>query len=211
MKTPDQVVAEVTTRLRRTWAHDIVEDALRRIGHDGQPSSEGIGQPAWPHSFPLGTPGRQELEQRFAFYQAKTLAWRQWLSLPRSPGIELIDAARRVHGTAQEIPTHLQVAHADAAAQLSGREWIARLARGRARAAAVLERFAPPPYLRRVLQEVDDWADVDFALLCDAASWFRENDATGLTPRQVPIPGMHAKWLNTRQHLVASLAGLESL
>lgn len=35
-----------------------------------------------------------------------------------------------------------------------------------------------------------------------------ENDARGLTPRQVPVPGLHAKWLNTRQHLVAELAGL---
>jgi hypothetical protein len=63
----------------------------------------------------------------------------------------------------------------------------------------------------RQASSFDDWADVDFGLLCDAAAWFRDNDATGLTPRQVPVPGMHAKWLNTRRHLVASLAGLETL
>jgi hypothetical protein len=211
VKTPDQVVSEVTTRLRRTWAHEIAEDALGRIGHCGQHPSESFSHPAWPHSFALGASGRQELEQRFASYQAKTLAWRQWLTMSKSPGIQLVDATRRVHGTAQDIPTHLRVAHVDAAAQLSGREWPARLARGRARVAAVLERFAPPPRLARVLREIGDWADVDFALLCDAAAWFRDNDATGLTPRQVPIPGMHAKWLNTRQHLVAALAGLETL
>jgi hypothetical protein len=33
----------------------------------------------------------------------------------------------------------------------------------------------------------------------------------GLTPRQVPIEGLHAKWLNTRQPVIGILAGIESL
>ena len=211
MKTPDQVIADVTARLRRSWPHVIADDELCRTGHDGEHATGGSDPPAWPHSFPLGAPGRQELEQQFAAYQAKTLAWRQWHTTQEGIGVELVDATRRVHGTVQAIPTRLRVADIDAAAGLSGREWAARLARGRTRAATLLERFMPPPDLPRMLREVDDWADVDFALLCDAAAWFRDNDATGLTPRQVPVPGMHAKWLNTRQHLVASLAGLETL
>jgi hypothetical protein len=116
-----------------------------------------------------------------------------------------------VHGTVQAIPTRLRVTDIDAAAGLIGREWVARLARGRIRAAELIERFTPEAALPRILQDVDGWADVDFALLCDAAAWFRDNDATGLTPRQVPVPGMHAKWLNTRQHLVAALADLAAL
>ncbi|CRK61951.1 FIG005429: hypothetical protein [Alloactinosynnema sp. L-07] len=63
----------------------------------------------------------------------------------------------------------------------------------------------------RVLVAVDGLSDVDFDLLCRAADWFAVNDATGLTPRQVPIAGMHAKWLNTRQALVMDLAGVENL
>ena len=211
MKTPDQVVADVTARLRRSWAHAVAGDVLRRTGHDGGHVSRDSDSPAWPHSFPLGTPGRRELEQQFAAHQAKTLAWRQWHATQAGAGVELVDATRRVHGTIQAIPTHLRVADIDAAAGLSGREWAARLARGRTRAAALFERFMPASDLPRMLREVDKWTDVDFALLCDAAAWFRDNDATGLTPRQVPVPGMHAKWLNTRQHLVAALAGLDTL
>ncbi|MGH3305820.1 MAG: DUF3322 domain-containing protein [Streptosporangiaceae bacterium] len=94
-------------------------------------------------------------------------------------------------------------------AQTAGREWTARLAR--ARASALAERFAPLLGLPRILRTVADWADTHFVLLCEAAAWFRDNDASGLTPRQVPVPGMHAKWLNTRQYLVAALAGLEAL
>src|ERR1019366_2452388 len=64
------------------------------------------------------TPGRQQLEQQFAAYQAKTLAWRQWHTIHEGIGVELVDATRRVHGTVQAIPTHLRVTDIDAAAEL---------------------------------------------------------------------------------------------
>lgn len=37
------------------------------------------------------------------------------------------------------------------------------------------------------------------------------NDATGHTPRQVPIPGVHAKWLNTHQPHILMLTGRDNL
>jgi len=211
VKTPDQIVADVTTRLRRSWPHALADEVLRGTRYADEHLPGDSNPPAWPHSFPLGTPSRRELEQQFAAYQARALAWRQWHATHEGAGVELVDATRRVHGTVQAIPTHLRVADIDAAAGLSGREWVARLARGRTRAAALVKWFMPTSGLPRMLREVDDWTDVDFGLLCDAATWFRDNDATGLTPRQVPVPGMHAKWLNTRQHLVAALAGLDRL
>ncbi len=44
-----------------------------------------------------------------------------------------------------------------------------------------------------------------------AAQWFSEHSAAGLTPRQVPIPGLHAKWLNAHHSTVAELAGMPGL
>jgi hypothetical protein len=211
VKTPDGVVADVTARLRRSWPHAVASEVLRQVGHDGEHVSGNSDSSAWPHSFPLGMPGRRELELQFPAYQAKTLVWRQWHATQAGAGVDLVDATRRVHGTIQAIPTHLRVADIDAAAGIGGREWIARLAHARTRAATLIERFMRVSDLPRMLREVDNWTDVDFALLCDAAAWFRDNDATGLTPRQVPVPGMHAKWLNTRRHLVAALGGLDTL
>jgi hypothetical protein len=211
VKTPDQIVADLTARLRRSWSHTVARDVLGTGSHGDELLPGVTNSSAWPHSFPLGMPDKRDLEQRFAAYQAKTLAWRQWHAIHERAGVELIDAIRRVHGTIQAIPTHLRIEDVDAAAELSGREWVARLGRGRARAAVLVEQFRPASNLPRILCEVDDWADVDFALLCEAAAWFRANDATGLTPRQVPLPGIHAKWLNTRQHLVAALADLDRL
>jgi hypothetical protein len=210
VKTPEQVTAEVTTRLHRTWPRATAAGQSGGNCQSGDPATNGDARD-WPHSFPLGTPGRRELELHFPAYQTATLGWRHWLRIRDRPGVTLTESARRVHGTQQAIPTHLYVASIDAAAQIAGREWIARIARGRTRAAALAERFTPPPDLPRILRTIADWTDADFTLLCEAAAWFRDNDAAGLTPRQVPVPGMHAKWLNTRQHLVAALAGIEAL
>ncbi len=209
MKTPDKVVVEVTKRLDRSWAQATHPTAAEITGHADLLIS--TTSPKWPHSFPLAAPSRDDLEAHFPAYQQQVLIWRQWHTSHAGPGIALIDAIRRVHGTTQAVPTHLRVDDVDAAAALCGRGWINRLARGRSRAATLVERFGPMQDIPRLLRETDDWTEVDFALLCDAAAWFRNNDATGLTPRQVPVPGMHAKWLNTRRHLVATLADLENL
>lgn len=195
MKTPEQVRTDITGRLSRNWSQAI-----------------GGGTPSpWPHSVTLGVPSRSELERQFAHYQQGALGWRRWHRDHAHLGVELVETARRVHGTTQTLPAKLRVPDIDAAAGLAGGDWPARLARARARTAVLAAQFPALADPARVLRRVDGWADVDFDLLCAAAGWFATNDGTGLTPRQVPIPGMHAKWLNTRQALVAELVGLEQL
>ena len=61
------------------------------------------------------------------------------------------------------------------------------------------------------VRAADCYSDTDFVLLCASAQWFSRNSAEGLTPRQVPIEGLHAKWLKTHRALVQQLAGLDSL
>lgn len=200
MKTPQQVTADIANRLKRTWSHTAAGTNIYATE-----------APTWPHTFALGEPTRTDLEQRFADYQAAALTWRRWHSEHTMTGVELIETPRRVHRTIQPIPTHLRIADVDAGTALAGAEWVERLERARIRAATLQDRFAPQPDLPRLLREVDTWSDVDFELLCDAATWFVDHDGAGLTPRQVPIAGMHAKWLNTRRHLVATLAGREQL
>jgi hypothetical protein len=56
-----------------------------------------------------------------------------------------------------------------------------------------------------VLRSIDGYTDLDFELLLTVADWFTTNTAGGLTPRQVPIPGVHAKWLNTHGPAVEAL------
>ena len=61
-----------------------------------------------------------------------------------------------------------------------------------------------------------DMPQVDFELALAAGSWLKSHDFSGLTPREVPIPGFSAKWLDGREgsrrrKAVCLLAGIESL
>ncbi|MDQ2894565.1 MAG: DUF2220 family protein [Actinomycetota bacterium] len=200
MKTPEQVLGDIQRRLGSTWHLD----AARHVkAEDPTP-----GHSSWPHSFPLGTVPKATLERNFERFQRESFAWRDWAT---AHGLALTDAPRAVHGTTQRIPTHVTIPDITAAAGLCGKAWVRRLERGRGRAAVLRRRFPHLIDLARIVRDVDGYTDVDFELLCVTAEWFRQHSAAGLTPRQVPIPGLHAKWLNTRQATVAALAGLPEL
>ncbi|MGO9294902.1 MAG: Wadjet anti-phage system protein JetD domain-containing protein [Streptosporangiaceae bacterium] len=200
MKTPQQLLRDVQRRLSNTWHID----AARQSHVEGSPAE----QSSWPHSFPLGTVPKATLERDFERFQGEAFVWRDWAAVH---GLALSDAPRVVHGTIQRMPTHVMVPDSTAAAELCGMTWVNRLERGRARAAALRRGFPYLANLARVVRDIDGYTEVDFDLLCVTAEWFRQHSAAGLTPRQVPIPGLHAKWLNTRHATVATLAGLSAL
>lgn len=219
MKTAQQVTALVEFRLRNGWHTTLAPDcpaadavAGEHLGDD--PSGDDLegGDRAgggWPYRVALGAPSGAALSERFGEHRAAVLALRGWAS---AAGVQLQDASRRVHGTTQLIPTHATIADVDTAAALCGDGWPARLRRGRSRLTALQQQDFLGD-LTRVVRDVDTRDDVDFGLLCTTAEWFRRHGhaATGLTPRQVPLPGVHAKWLNTSGHLVAEIAGLDGL
>lgn len=194
MRTPEQFLVDLDRRLARTWHADVA----------GAASS-------WPHTFPLGEAARPALESDFTEVRREVLSWREWA---RSHDLLLTMATRKVHGTAQQIPSHVTVESIDAAARVLGSSWTARITNGRARAEVLASRFpavTPPAALATLVRAVDTMGEADFDLLCTAADWFAVHDASDLTPRQVPIEGLHAKWLNTNQWLVQALSGRPDL
>lgn len=84
-------------------------------------------------------------------------------------------------------------------------------ARARERIQLVTSRFRDIPDLPRLIRGTDGYPDVDFALLLTVAAWFQNHNAAGYTPRQVPIPGVQAKWLNTHQVHILMLTGRDNL
>jgi hypothetical protein len=196
VKTLEQVLADVERRLARTWAVEVTD------------TSAAAGESAWPHAFPLGQPTGATLADDFV---ATAQAAATWRTFANRHGVALRLRSRRVSGTDQELPTHVVVPDVDAAARLVAGAWQDRLVRGRRRAAVLANRYPRLTDPARMLAAVDTLTDVDFDLTCRAADWFATHDETGLTPRQVPIEGLHAKWLNTRQHLVRELAGVHDL
>jgi hypothetical protein len=194
VKTPDQVVADVAKRLTRTWTDDLTSP-------EGQPG-------AWPHRVPLGTPSGKDLEATFTGLLPVVRDLRAWAG---DNDVELVQATRRVHGTDQLLPTHAVISDIHAAAKVADAGWPERLELGRQRGSVLATSYPGLERPSRTLSEVSRLTDVDFDLLCRAASWFSTNEASGLTPRQVPIEGLHAKWLNTRHQLISDLAGVEDL
>lgn len=192
MKTPEQVQDDITRRLARTWAGTIT----------------GTDSTSWPHQFPLGQPTATELSNGYGSVFEAVGAWRAWAALH---SLTLTFRTRRVHATDQDLPTHLHVPDIDTAARLVGQDWSERLAQARNRHAVLTGRYPHVAQSGQVLAHVGMLSDVDFDLLCRAADWFATGNARGLTPRQVPIEGLHAKWLNTRHALVQELAGIADL
>jgi len=192
MKTPADVTIEATRRLERTWHQ-----------HAAGISSD------WPHTFALGRPSRAELEAGFAAIQAQALEWRAWAATHH---VTLMEVDRSVLGTSQPLPTGATL-DAGTAARIASGDWPAALERGQARAATITSRYPhlTPAQTAAAVRAMRTWTDIDFEMAQAAADWFAAHDATGLTPRQVPIDGFHAKWLNTRQPIVALLAGRDDL
>lgn len=66
-----------------------------------------------------------------------------------------------------------------------------------------------------VAKMLDRESDTDVALLIRAARFFAAHDAAGMTPRQVPLAGFSAKWLDQshvkRRNAICMLCGKDSL
>lgn len=191
MKTVNAVMIAIRNRLESRWN-------LQVAGQDPQ---------AWPHTVALGSPSKDELESDFPTARQWALDWNDWAS---AHGLTLVKQPRRVMGTSQLMPTHLEIPDIDAAARLAGKEWSQLLRTARHRSATLTHLFGHID-VAATLAAARQLSDVDFELLLTAAAWFAANNASGLTPRQVPIEGLHGKWLNRYRALVQNLAGKHDL
>lgn len=191
MRSPARITADIQRRLASTWHLDAA----------GGPSS-------WPHRVPVGRVAGADLAAGFPDFQRRASELRDWAA---GHGLTLVTETRRVMGTPQQIPTHVAVPDVDTAALVAGPDWLKRLSRGRARAAILRQLHPALGSVETAVRAVDKYTDQDFDLLNTAAAWFRDHQAHGLTPRQVPIPGLHAKWLNSHGPEVKMLSGRTDL
>jgi hypothetical protein len=191
MKTPPQVSEEIRSRLDKRW-HLAITDA---------PGGD------WPYRVPLGSPPKAVLEADFQSARAWARTWEDWAAEHQ---VTIDWNTRMVLGTTQPMPTHLEIPDIDTAARICGQDWPLRLARGRHRLSLARRGF-PLADHARIVRTADRMSDTDFALLLEAARWFTSNTGAGLTPRQVPLPGFHGKWLNPNQALIRALTGKDDL
>lgn len=194
MKTPQEVLVQIQRRLEARWHSELAGD-----------------EAAFPHSFGLGQVESSLLRSDYAGVHAWAITWHEWA---RQHQVHLATETRMaMGGTRQAIPTSVRIDTIDRAAAIVGAPWPERLDRGRQRLAVLAWRMPAPVDRARILRMVDGYGHVDFELLLTVSDWFAADPARahGLTPRQVPIPGVHAKWLQAHRLAILALTGLEDL
>lgn len=161
----------------------------------------------------LDAPSGKQLQAQWAAAREWALGWRH-IETTLPDGATLTWETRMLGGSRQQLPTRLVLTTIDAAASWAGGSRPARLASARERWGALNSAF-PVTATEATLRAVLDWPSLDLDLLLSTAAWFaaRPEADCAWTPRQVPVPGLHAKWLDTagRRTLIARLVGLDQI
>lgn len=195
MKTVAEVQHLIVERIDRHWAESVLAHA------------QGRDDPRWPWDVSLTNLSGKALNERWSEVWRWIVGWNTWADANRCA---LIIANRRVGGATRAIPTRISIPDIDTAAAVTDYGWTRHLGDARCRAGILHDEF-PTTLTSGVLRSACALSDVDFDLAREAAKWFRHNDATGLTARQVPIAGLHAKWLDRHTRLVTGLSGRAEL
>lgn len=175
----------------------------RRYSNQHRGWLEGGGD--WPLRVPLGTPTEADAAADIAAVRAWVASW-----LTKS-GVGTVETEERRWarlGT-QTLPVALSLQSAREVALWCGQE--ERWLRAVARLEQVFQRW---PALRDVasmgkyFDVLADYSDLDFDRLLNITAWLRDNPASGLYVRQLPVLGVDTKWLEKRTGLVTELLGL---
>lgn len=183
MREPDHVMGQLRVRYRQNWRDWLLDGANP------------------PSSFSLAAPSAQAIARESDGVGRWMRDWRNWSKTHSAARLRSV--TRRTAVGAQEVYTHLDLPTVDDLVVLDHgladhwRRANLRWSRVRALPGGVVEER-----LRPWLQQIVDLSDVDFEILIEAAKWFTENPHSGLTIRQVPVPGMHTKWLARNRRLV---------
>lgn len=195
---PADAAALVAKRLEASWAERVCAELAGeeqppiecrlRPGVDGSAAVERLGYDGWNR-------------------------WREaWsgVDLNGVSGVRLVGHDIAVRGVASHQPLSLQIESLEAGLaalpRLGGSSLTVDI--GRARRIAARLREVGATVTASSLRAAYRLPDADVGVAVDAVGWLREHsDLTGWTTRQLPVPGMHTKWLAGHGALVRDLVG----
>ncbi|ANZ36063.1 hypothetical protein BBK82_08270 [Lentzea guizhouensis] len=192
MHEPDHVLDKIRARYRNIWRDRLL------LGADTA------------FLFALAAPSAQMIARDSDTVSRWMREWRTWSAA--HPTARLRGGSRRTVVGTQEVFTHLDLPTIDDLVSLDqdlADHWL----RANARWARLqkLPGGAAEERLRPHLQQIVELDDADFEILLGATTWFTENPRSGLTIRQVPVPGMHTKWLSRHRRLVLACLSIPDL
>lgn len=185
MKKPEQAREQLAKRFASRH-----QDWLRSLDHrDG-----------WPLEIALGMPSEVEATQGIDAVGAWAQSWRDC----DRPGRIVWTERRWKNLGRQTLPEKLVL---ESAEQVSG--WVGQTVRWRRaveRYRELVRRWSSiEKALSRYFDVLADYSVDDFERLIGMLAWLEANPASGLYPRQLPVPGLDSKWFETRTRILADL------
>lgn len=188
MRSPDEILDQIRTRYANNWRDWLVS-------------------PPDKLSFSLAPPSSHSIAHEATAVATWLQTWRDWAA--EHPAARLRTVIRRSVIGEQQIYTHVDVHGVESLVDIAddcAEHWHTAVQR-----CANLSSFgAPHAHLRPYLAQITTLDNYDFELLLRVAHWFTLNPSSGLTIRQVPVPGLHTKWLAQHRSLVLGLLGLRT-
>jgi hypothetical protein len=194
---PADAAATIATHLTRSWAERICAE------------TRGDDQSSFACSLRPGVTGSKSVERiGFGPWHDWRVAWKR-VDLAGIADVLVESSEITVAGTSYTAPLRLHVQSLDAGLRtldsLGASYRSADIERARRIAARMRVAGAAltPATLRAMCRLTDADADVMIA----AVDWLREHsDLSEWTARQLPVPGMHTKWLGSHEGLLKTLA-----
>jgi hypothetical protein len=193
--TPADAMESLRRNVHRKWSEAVCADL-------------GVGDPVT-----FSVPLRPGVSTGAAVARIGHAGWHEWHVrwrefVDRQPaGVVIVRKPVSVQGVTDDYPATL-VADLDAAVTLvSGTESpIVDVARARALASSL--RSTGAVLTPATLRAVYELGANDTEVLLRAVTWLRRHpDASAWTARQLPVPGMHTKWLESHGALLRDVAG----
>lgn len=212
MRTVQETLTVLRRKLSDHWHIWLTAETATADAAAGAPDESSLSPvetalaAAFPLILPLGQASAANLAADFARINRDAL---DWVEFARQHRVDVQWTNRKVRGSTQEIATHVTITGLTQAGELAGAPWPEQLATARTRLTELTALFGAVP--ASLLRTVAGLSDVDFQMLSTTATWLRANDPTGLTARQVPLEGVHGKWLNAHRRELLVLSGRETL
>ena len=179
---------------------DVIDFLSRR--YTNQHKAWLLGEGQWPLTVALGQPTEQDVTKDVSAVRQWVDAWASWTG-----PAELTRVMRQwARLGLQHLPASLVISGpAEVAAMTSQAD---RWYRAAHRHGVVTQRWPllkGNPVLGRYFGVWADYSDADFTRLLSMLAWLESNPSSGLAARQLPVPGLDTKWLESRTGVIADL------
>lgn len=152
--------------------------------------------PSYPITISIGLPGRATLEANAVAVHDNNRAVLAWA---QSHGCS-VATETRVIGTPVSLVTKIIVPDERTALRIVKRDLAAQYRQSRKRYTQIREAFPlEPQTAMRIVAMLSNESDVNVELILDVARYLSLHDTHGKRPREIPLAGFSAKWLDKKR------------